>query len=230
MSALLTFRRFNTAQEAAEIVEILQSHNIPVAYEEEVLLMDSIYLGQNFDRRHLVKIPAEDFTAANKLITDLIQVSLDDVDPDYYLLSFSVDELKEIIEKKDEWGEYDYVLAKQLLEKKGITYTPEQIKEVSAVRKEELSQPKQLPAGLLLLGFLAPLFWFTFMPFSTVLGFLGFIIGGSAWMTRRTLPDGTRQYAFTQASRNNGKWMIIVGIAGFLLYIAYIVYLADRRG
>lgn len=225
MSDLLTFRRFNTASEAAEIVEILQEHNIPVKYEEEVLLMDPLYIGQHFDRRHVVKIPAEYFTATNNLITDLIQVSLDDVSSDYYLLSFSTDELKDIIEKKDEWGDYDYVLAKLLLEKRGVAYTSEQVLQVNAARREMLSSDKKrLPAPLLIFGFFSPVIWFLPVPYSIVIGSFGMFIGGFAWLTKKTLPDGTREYAYTEASRSNGKLMLLFGVAIFLSFIAYFIY------
>lgn len=62
--------------------------------------MDKIYVGQNFDQRHLVKIPADYFSQADTLLKSQITVSPEDVEQDYYLLSFSIDELKEVIIKK----------------------------------------------------------------------------------------------------------------------------------
>ncbi|CAL1519395.1 hypothetical protein [Chitinophaga sp. MM2321] len=212
MKQLLAFKRFHTAEQAAEIISLLQEHNIPVQYEEEVLLMDKIYVGQNFDQRHLVKIPAGYFSQADTLLKSRINVSLEDVEPDYYLLSFSTEELKEVIIKKDEWGDFDYALALKLLEKQGISYSPEQLQLLGDSRLETLSQPQDLSAIWLLIGYLSPLLLFLPIPFSTIFSFIGIFIGAFVRLTKKTLPDGSRINAFSLKTRNQGKWMIISGI------------------
>ncbi|MBC9934921.1 hypothetical protein [Chitinophaga qingshengii] len=209
MVQLLTFKRFHTAEQAAEIITLLQEHHIPVEYEEEVLL-DKIYAGQNFDQRHLVKIPAGYFSQADSLLKSQIRVSLDEVEPDYYLLAFSTEELKEVIDKKDEWGDYDYALALKLLEKQGISYSPEQLKQQGESRLDTLSQPQALPLWWLVVGYISPLFIFTMIPFTLVCSLLGIFIGGFVYLTKKTLPDGSRVPAFTAKARTQGKWMMVI--------------------
>ncbi|QEH41224.1 hypothetical protein [Chitinophaga sp. XS-30] len=221
MKQLLTFKRFYTAEQAAEIISLLQQHNIPTQYEEEVLLMDKMYVGQNFDQRHLVKIPADYFSQADTLLKSQITVSPEDVEPDYYLLSFSIDELKEIIIKKDEWGDFDYALALKLLEKQGVSYSPEQLQHIGNGRLETLAQPQHLPAVWLITGYLSPLLLFVPIPFSGTYSFIGIFIGGFVCLTKKTLPDGSRTHAFSVKTRNQGKWMIISGIV--LMAVCWIV-------
>ncbi|RAJ77575.1 hypothetical protein CLV59_107342 [Chitinophaga dinghuensis] len=211
MEKLLTFKRFHTAGQAAEIITLLKAHQIPVDYEEEMVL-DKVYTGQNFDQRHLVKIPADYFSQADKLLKSEMKVSLDDVEPDYYLLSFSTEELKEIIHKKDEWGDYDYVLALQLLEKQGITYSAEQLDTLGNDRIETLSTPQDLPKLWQAVGFLSPLLLLlAFIPFIHYFAFLGIFIGAFVRLTKKTLPDGSRIHAFSEKTREQGKWMLLTG-------------------
>lgn len=212
MKQLLTFKRFHTAEQASEIISLLQEYNIPVQYEEEVLLIDKVYVGQNFDQRHLVKIPADCFSQADTLLKSQITVSPEDVEPDYYLLSFSTEELKEVIIKKDEWGDFDFALALKLLEKQGILYSPEQLQLLGNSRLKTLSQPQDLPAIWLLIGYLSPLLLFAPIPFSIIFSFIGIFIGAFVLLTKKTLPDGARIVAFSAKTRNQGKWMIISGI------------------
>lgn len=211
MSQFLAFKRYHTAEQAAEIISLLEKHQIPVEYEEEVILMDKMYSGQNFDQRHLVKIASTDFPKADALLKSQISVSADDVEPDYYLLSFTTEELKEVVIKKDEWGDYDYLLALKLLEKRGISYTPEQLEQLGTTRIEALSQPQELPLIWLLIGYGSPLLIFTslFLPFAWAFSFLGFFIGGFVMVTKKTLPDGKRVHAFTERTRKLGMWMIV---------------------
>jgi hypothetical protein len=219
MEKLLIFKRFNTAEEAAEIIAILKEHNIPATYEEEVVLLDDVYLGQNFDQRHLVKIPANYFSQADTLLKSLITVSTEEVEPDYYLLSFSVDELKEVITKKDEWGDYDYALALKLLEKQGITYTSEQLNQLGDSRKAALSEPKDLPNVWLIAGYLSPLLVFSAFSFAIYLAFLGVFIGAFVRLTKKTLPDGTWISAFSERSKNHATWMMISGVVFIPLFV-----------
>ncbi len=223
MEKLLTFKRFHTAEQATEIIALLQEHQIPVNYEEEVIL-NNVYTGQNFDQRHLVKIPAEYFSKADTLLKNQINLSLDEVEPDYYLLSFSTDELKEVINKKDEWGDYDYVLALKLLEKQGIHYSPEQLDGLGNSRIETLSKTQDLPKLWQIVGFLSPLLLLCpFIPFIDYLSFLGIFIGAFVRLTKKTLPDGTRIYAFSEKTREQGKWMLLTGPVLILLCFTILI-------
>lgn len=217
MEKLLTFKRFHTAEQAAEIVSILQGHQIPVTYEEEVVLVDSVYIGQNFDQRHLVKIRSQDFTRADALLKSLITVSPEEVEPDYYLLSFTREELQDVIAKKDEWGDFDYALALRLLEKQGITYTPEQLHLFNNNRINSLSQPQELPGHLALIGYLSPLILFVPLPFVGILSCLGIFIGAFVRLTKKTLPDGARVLAFSPASRAQGLRIIVANVGLFII-------------
>ncbi len=56
-----------------------------------------------------------DFDRANRALEEYYQPILNDVDPDYYLLSFSDRELLDVVNQPDKWGHFDRALAKKLL-------------------------------------------------------------------------------------------------------------------
>ncbi|MBO9155427.1 hypothetical protein ACFOTA_24660 [Chitinophaga sp. GCM10012297] len=228
MPQLLAFKRFHTAEQAAEIISLLQEHDIPTEYEEEVVLLDKMYSGQNFDQRHLVKIPADYFSRADALLKSQITVSPEDVEPDYYLLSFSTEELKEVIIKKDEWGDFDYALALKLLEKQGISYSAEQLAHLGNSRLQTLSEPQDLPVIWLMIGYLSPLLLFVPLPYPYILSVMGIFIGAFVRLTKKTLPDGSRIQAFSAKTRNHGKWMILSGIV--LTVICWALLIRLMRG
>ncbi|MGX5819269.1 hypothetical protein ACWKWU_13785 [Chitinophaga lutea] len=212
MDKYLAFSRFHTAEQAAELISLLQANQIPVQYEEEVVLMDKVYVGQNFDQRHLVKIPASHFASADALLKNQITVSPEEVEPDYYLLSFSTKELKDVIANKDEWGHFDYALATKLLEKQGISYSAAQLEELGRSRLETLAKPKDLPMVWVVIGFLSPVISFVPLPFFYIAALLGFYIAGFVLLTKKTLPDGSRVRAFSAKTRNRGRWMLLSNI------------------
>lgn len=58
-----------------------------------------------------------------KIVDNLIQVDIlshiEVVDKDYYLFSFTEIELEDLIQKKNEWSKFDFLLAKKILNDRG---------------------------------------------------------------------------------------------------------------
>ena len=54
---------------------------------------------------------------------DKAEKEIEVIDDDYYLLSFSDDELIDVVSKSDEWNKFDVSLAKKLLKERGNEIT-----------------------------------------------------------------------------------------------------------
>ncbi len=65
-----------------------------------------------------------------------------EIGKDYYLYSFTDDELMEVITKADEWSPFDVVLARKILAEKGKSISDEAIKAINEKRIEELKAPE----------------------------------------------------------------------------------------
>lgn len=211
MHQYLTFRKFATQEEACAVQELLVENDIPCVLEADPVLLDSNLIGQNFDLPYRLKIPSNCFRAAEALLWQ--PINLQETESDYYLLSFSDEELMEVIEKRDEWGSYDYALALQLLEQRGITLTTGDLERIDQQRLKVLATPDKGSNIWTAIGYLSAL----------IGGMLGLFIGIFLFTAKKTLPDGTRVYAFSPQTRQHGKYIMTLGFIAIPSWICYVV-------
>jgi hypothetical protein len=83
---------------------------------------------------------AADLDEAHKALEEYYRHQLQDVDPGYYLFSFSDVELLEIVAKPDEWGHFDYVLARALLADRGLEIPDETVEQMKQQRLRQLAK------------------------------------------------------------------------------------------
>lgn len=213
MSEFLFFRSYESLEEAIAVQNILNKNNIPNVMSEERALLDSNMIGQQFDLPYRVKILSEHFIIAEDILRQSLDINAVEVEADYYLLGFSNEELIEIIEKKDEWGTYDYALALKLLEERGITFTPADLELFHKKRMAALSVPEDGVNIWTVIGYCS----------AAIGGLLGTFIGFVMMRARKTLPDGSRVYIYNNNSRRHGKYIAILGVVAMVLWTAYSV-------
>lgn len=97
----------------------------------------------NFNHEWVVKLKKEDFEVANQIQTEITDESIKDVDPNYYLFEFTIDELKNVIQEKDAWSSFDVSLANKLLSEKGIVLSEQELIQMQTERINELSKPDE---------------------------------------------------------------------------------------
>lgn len=208
MSDFLIFRRFESMDEATAVQKILTKKNIPSVLAEERALLDNNIIGQLFEPPYHVKIPAEHFVEAEKVLHQSTDISAIEVEDDYYLLTFSDKELMEIIEKKDEWGSYDYALALQLLEGRGITLTDADIEHLNTKRITSLAVPEDGINIYTVLGYFLAAFG----------GVLGICIGLFMMISKKTLPDGSRVHTYDSRTQTHGFYITLLGATASILW------------
>ncbi|HEX3935455.1 MAG TPA: hypothetical protein VHW43_12295, partial [Puia sp.] len=125
MSKLLTFQQFNDIALARTMGDRLGAAGIEYEIDSQDPHLDPVIIGSSPDSSIDLKIPAEDFIRARAVLEAYYEEQLQDVDPDYYLFGFTDQELLEILAKPDEWGAFDYVLARKLLIERGHPITKE---------------------------------------------------------------------------------------------------------
>jgi hypothetical protein len=149
------------------------------------------------------------------------------------LLSFTNDELLDVVAKPDEWGEYNYNLAKALLQQRGVTVSEQQEQLLKQKYVTQISEQRSLDGGWMMLGYVFPLlamiacvlnnkvivgFIFSFYALP---GILGIILGLVVTTTKKTLPDGTQILSFNKRTRTHGYAMIILGVMAILFVFAW---------
>ncbi|CAM4089073.1 MULTISPECIES: hypothetical protein [Flavobacterium] len=162
----VTYRKYPNQQSAAYVANLLKKNDIANEFIENKSTLDSSFSSVLLNEFE-VKIAQEDFIKADEIILLDTEEYLKKLPQDYYLFSFSNEELKEIIEKKDEWNDLDYALAINLLKNRGIEITKEEILEAKNKRVEELRKPDRSSSKWIDMGYVFAIFG----------GFFGFVIG-----------------------------------------------------
>ena len=164
MAALfLTFQQFNDAGLASAIADKLKAQRIECVVEKVKPLLEPGFFRNPIEQTIHLKVRAADFDRAHKALEEHYRHQLEDVDPGYYLFSFTDVELLEIVAKPDEWGHFDYVLAREVLAERGLEIPPETIEQMKQDRLRVLAReasiyerPEPLVTfGTLLDGFFA---------------------------------------------------------------------------
>ncbi|THU38047.1 hypothetical protein FAM09_15290 [Niastella caeni] len=200
MSQYAAFEKFFNAEQAAPVLDILKEHKIPYEFLQIGKGVDPLIAGEMNNYNYELKIARNQFENVNQLLLDKIQINLEDVDPDYYLFSFTDKELVDILRKPDEWGRQDYVIARQLLGSRGINYSNEDLAYLKNKRIQVLAQPEK--HGWIYLGY----------PLSVIGCFLGIIVGLVFWKSTKTLPNGSRYFVYDEATRKHGKNIFYLSI------------------
>jgi hypothetical protein len=206
---LICYQKFNTTAEAEVFIEVLQKNNILFKIVHNPPLMDKILIGEYYEPPVELHITPYEFERVDKLLLSDLKINLNEADKDYYLLSFSNQELIEVIQKPDEWSKYDYLLAKAILEKQNLKISDEQIQLFNKERLYELSIPEKEGRYRIFFGYV----------FSILGGFIGVMIGYALWNSRKVLPNGRKMYVYNENSRYHGKAIFFIGLTLSLINI-----------
>jgi hypothetical protein len=203
----LTFQKFNDPILAEEIATQLKQANIESIIKNEKPSFDPSFTYNETEFDYVIKLRPNDFEKANKILDEFYSDNLTEVDKDYYLLEFSDDQLKEIVSKPDEWGKYDYHLAKKMLKDRNINMSDEKLTELKKERLAVLSKPEKSGVVLLICGFISAI----------LLPLVGTIISAVILSSKKTLPNGDRVWVYTENNRKYGLAILTISIITFVL-------------
>jgi hypothetical protein len=203
MSHFSTYQKFFSPEQAAPVLTILKDHNIPFEFIKSKKLVDSVIGGDtSFDNLYELKISNTRFEEVNQLLRETQDININDLASDYYLFSFTDEELVDILRHPDEWSPQDYHIALLILEERGITFTKNELADYRKERIRVLARPEKLHKRLLYAGYAFAFFG----------GVFGVITGLCLWQTKKTLPNGEKEYVFDYESRGHGKLMILFSV------------------
>ena len=203
MSRYTTYEQFFNPEQAEPVLDILKDNEIP--YEFGAVnkpAVDPLLSGGGPAYGYEVKIATNQFETANRLLRERIQINLNEIDPDYYLFTFDNNELKAILKEPDEWGRLDYVIARKILESRGIRFSAEELDGFWNTKMEKLAQPAKASS----LGK-----WGGYS-LSVMISFIGIVTGLIYWQSTKILPNGNRHYIYDEEARKLGKNMVFISI------------------
>jgi len=211
-SDFLTFQQFDDAALAEDLTDLLTTNNIPCEVEEAPITVNPLTaINTEVKTSYSIKISPDDFNRVSQLLKERESQFVDDVDKDYYLFTFTDDELMEILEKPDEWSSFDYVLAKKILEERGIAVDQQRLTELKNERIEELSIPEKSQSSWIIIGYICAFLG----------GVLGIFIGWHLSSAKKTLPDGEQIYSYTLEDRKHGRIIFYLSLVGTAVSIFF---------
>ena len=209
--AFIIFQKFNTESLAIEFGRILNENKIENLLENISINFDPILSNNEFGKEYCVKIKKIDFEKENTILSEKAKAEIYEIQDDYYLFSFSDEELIDVIEKSDEWNKFDVELARKLLKEGGNEITDERINEIKKQRIIELSKPEEGQNIYILIGYICAFLG----------GLLGIFIGWHLLTYKKTLPNGNRIYAYSENDRKQGNRILILGGIFIAIWILY---------
>ena len=92
----------------------------PVAWEDTEGFFDVTFANNEILHLYYVKLKQEDFEKADELLMNSVLESDQQPIGDYYLFSFSTDELIDVLKNPDEWNAFDLYWARKILSSKSV--------------------------------------------------------------------------------------------------------------
>lgn len=222
---LETFHLFQDEAIALEFAEVLTNSGILCRIASNPRMLDAQLIGVDSTPDYALKIRLEDFVVANNILDSFFEKQIGSVEKDYFIFSFTDEELNDILKKPDEWGYFNYQLAKKILTGKGQNVSEKVLGEMREERKKDLSATE--PSSI----FLYVIAWFLIISdlfflisrgfrqedFITVfLPIFSFFIGKHINGYKKIMPDGESVYGYHEEDRKRGK---------FIKQIAFVVIL-----
>lgn len=195
----IVYQTFSSKELAIELTNLLSENNIIFKTEVFNATFDSAFTN-NSNKDYVVKINPSDFEKVDALLLESMKDEINNVNDNYYLLQFSNEELFDLLRRRDEWSQFDVLLAKKILQSKNIEFSIEQENKIKAERLAELSKPKELSKS----------YYYSGIIFSFFGGFLGLLIGLDILTSKKTLPNGNKVHVYSLNDRKKGKEIIYI--------------------
>ena len=115
------FRKFIRRQDLDDMVAILRENDIPFQSWEKEEPVIPIIIGVTLTPKFWIEIENSNFSKVNELLASAAKENIQDEDiENHYLNEMNDMELKEIIIKPYEWNPGSVLVAKMILEKRGV--------------------------------------------------------------------------------------------------------------
>jgi hypothetical protein len=210
MPEFITFKKFNDAALAWALTDLLEENDIEYQTEEGAFSFDPTFgASKELATEYLVKINPDDFPRATELLKASEANDIALIDKDYYLFSFTDTELKEVLEKADEWSTFDYELARKILAERGVNVSDEAISDFDKQREIELKKPEKSQKTLIIIGYIL------------VIGgpFVAIYIGWRLSSFKKKLPNGEQVYVYNENDRKQGRIIFYMSIVTSIIFI-----------
>lgn len=206
------YAHYYQREEATVLEDLLQEAAIPFRLEATTQLLDAHIVGSSNHPRFVVKIPGDQFGRVDRLLrTEAYErIAEEGIPEDYYLRTFSNEELLDLLRHQSEWSAQDLAVARLLLHERGRTLSEAELQQLHSERAEQQRKGVRGSVPLLISGYVLALV-------GTTLGLIpafivSFAIGWSFWGARNLARNGKRYYHYLPSFRHHGLAIMILAV------------------
>jgi hypothetical protein len=203
----LIYKKFQDQELAEAFAQLLVENQVEFEITEDRGSLGAMYGDSESNRQIFVKIKKDDFSKVDAILLQEGEKNLETVDKDHYLYEFTDEELFEVLSKRDEWNEFDFQLSRKILKERGKDISDDTIELLRKQRVVELGKPEEGSKAWIYAGYVLCLMG----------GLIGIFMGLALVTAKKTLPNGEKMYAYSEAYRKHGTRLIIIGSTMFLI-------------
>ena len=210
------FQKINNLADVEGLLQLFKENDISYRAKEKKAILDPIIIGQTLEMKYWIEIYDSEFVRANKILEQLAadNFSTEDI-TGHYLNDLTNEELEEMIIKPDEWNQDAIMIAKLILDSRGIQINKNEIEEKIKDRYQALKEPKKASSIAMFIYFIVAI----------LAGYFSILIGSIASIGmgfyysffRGTAPDGEKYFEFDESTRQSGFILILVSIIMFII-------------
>jgi hypothetical protein len=113
------YQKYFNEKEVLQLIELLKNNKIEYQLEDHSPIPDILLSMNEHEKEFWIKLKKVDFETVDRIRLDFLNTMVDNIDPEYYLFSFSNQELSEVISNHKEWSKLDFLLAQKILRVRG---------------------------------------------------------------------------------------------------------------
>lgn len=220
------FHLFQDEAIALEFAQLLNNAGIQCIIASNPRMLDHQFVGVDSAPDYALKVRPEDFSAANTILNSFFEKQIDSVDKEYFIFSFTNEELNDVLKKPDEWGYLNFQLAKKILGEREQSVSIETLEKMKAERKITLSATESPGLFLYIVAYFLIISGLLFIisrnlrpeGFLTVfLSIFSFLIGRHINRHKKIMPDGQFVYGYHEKDRAQGKFITLLAFVVVLL-------------
>ena len=204
----ITYQKSESKSSILKLAKLIEGFKVEYLVEDHSATFDLTMANNEIQKEYRLKLKKIDFEKVDRIVEKNSELNLNDIQDDYYLFSFTNEELLEIIIKRDEWNNFDFQLSQKILKDRGVEVTVEMLALLRKQRITELAKPEEHQRVWIIAGYICAFLG----------GFLAIFIGWHLSTHKKTLPNGNKFYAYNVSDRKQGKRIKFIGIVFLLIW------------
>lgn len=211
-SKYATYATYYSREEAENLQEFFLLRNLVCVLDFSGVFFElshSPMLDKNkVKKTYRVMMEPHLFSRADSLQLEYLENNIDALPDNYPLYSFKDLELFDVFEKFDKWSKLDIILARKILEERGLPVDSETIDSIKKKRMEVLQKPMRISTKELIIGYATCL----------IFGLMG-VVYISNFITEKELPNGEIMKNYDDYTHKHHRAMMILSVLSSVFWI-----------